>query len=198
MGEIYSFYELISILLKTKQTFCVDVVYIHYTEGFMNTNAKKAIMKITLFLVPAFFSFANGNSVNDISITDDVPFSRVQRIDWNLAEVKSGSATIIIDRAKAQREIYSIRFQEDRIRGRGADNLYFAPYTVGANNSLSILRIASTYMNPVFEVENYGEYEYFRHLERVYRWEFHEWKLKLYTCDENNEEAILEFIPIYK
>ena len=164
----------------------------------MNTNMKKAIMRITLLLASAIFSFANGNSAKDISITDDVPFSRVQRIDWNLAEVKNGSATVIIDRAKAQREIYSIRFQEDRIRGRGADNLFFAPYTVGVDNSLSIRRIASTYMNPMFEMENFSEYEYFRHLERVYRWEFDNWKLKLYTYDENTGEAILEFIPIYK
>jgi len=76
----------------------------------MNTNTKKALMKITLFLASAIFSFANGNSANDISITDDVPFSRVQRIDWNLAEVKSGFETVIIDRTNAQREIYSIRF----------------------------------------------------------------------------------------
>ena len=159
---------------------------------------KKAIMKITLLLFPAIFSFANGNSANDISTTDDVPFSRVQRIDWNLAEVKNGSATVIIDRTNAQREIYSIRFQEDRIRGRGADNIYSAHYTVGVNNSLSIRRIAGTYMNPMFEMENFSEYEYFRHLERVYRWEFDNWKLKLYTYDENDGEAILEFIPIYK
>jgi heat shock protein HslJ len=159
----------------------------------MNVNMKKAIMKVTLFLASAIFSFAD-----DIPIADNVPFSRVQRIDWNLAEVKSGSATVNIDRTNAQREIYSIRFQEDRIRGRGADNIYSAPYTVGANNSLSIRRIASTLMLPMFEMEGFGEHEYFRHLERVYRWEFDNWKLKLYTYDEDDGEAILEFIPIYK
>jgi heat shock protein HslJ len=164
----------------------------------MNNNVKKVIMKISLFLIPAIFSFANGNSANNTSTADDVPFSRVQRIDWNLAEVKKGSATIIIDRTNAQRETYSLRFQEERIRGRGANNLFFAPYTVGANNSLSIQRIAGTYMAPLFEMENFSEYKYFRHLEKAYRWEFDDWKLRLYTYDENNEDAILEFIPIYK
>jgi len=159
----------------------------------MNTNIKKTIMIITMLLVPAIFSFAN-----DITIADNVPFSKVQRIDWNLAEVKSGATTIIIDRDKAQSEIYSIRFLEDRIRGRGANNIYFAPYYVGVNNFLSIRSIASTFMIPIFEMENFSEYQYFRHLERVYRWEFHNWILKLYTYDENNEKVILEFIPIYK
>jgi len=119
-------------------------------------------------------------------------------MDWNLAEVKSGSSSVTIDRTKAQREIYSIRFQEGRVRGKGADNIYSASCIAGENNSLSIRRITSTYMIPIFEMENFSEYEYFRYLERVYRWEFHDWKLKLYTYDENNEEAILEFIPIYK
>ena len=163
------------------------------TEEFMNTNIKKTIMKIALLLVPAVFSFAN-----DTSTTENVPFSRVQRMDWNLAEVKSSFATVTIDRTKAQREIYSIRFQENSIRGRGADNIYHAPYVAGENNSLSIKRIAATFMLPLFETENFSEYEYFRHLERVHRWEFHDWKLKLYTFDENGGEVILEFIPIYK
>jgi hypothetical protein len=163
------------------------------TEEFMNTDIKKTIIKIVLLLVPVIFSFAD-----DIPSADNVPFSRIYRKDWNLVEIKNESGTIIIDRTNAQREIYSIRFQEGLMRGRGADNLYSAPYIAGENNSLSIRKIASTYMLPLFEVENFSEYEYFRYLERVYRWEFHNWKLKLYTYDENKKEAILEFIPIYK
>jgi len=150
-------------------------------------------MKITLLLVPALFSFAV-----DIPDADDMPFNRIRRIDWNLTEVKKGAETVIIDREKAQREIYSIRFQDGRVQGRGANNLFFAPYTEGKNNSLSIQRIAGTYMLPLFEMENFTEREYFRCLERSYRWEFRDWKLKLYTYDENKEEAILIFIPIYK
>jgi hypothetical protein len=159
----------------------------------MKTNIQKAVMKITLLLVPAIFSFAG-----DVPAADNVPFSRIQRIDWNLAEVRKGAQTVVIDREKAQMEIYSIRFHEGVVRGRGANNAYSAPYTAGENNSLSIRKIAGTYMIPLFEMENFTEYEYFRCLERAYRWEFHDWKLRLYTYDENKEEAVLVFIPIYK
>jgi len=159
----------------------------------MNTNIKRTIMRLSLLLVPAIFSFAG-----DTPDADDVPFNRIRPIDWNLAEVQKGPRTIVIDREKAQREIYSIRFQEGRVRGRGANNIFFAPYTEGKNNSLSIQRITGTYMVPLFEMEDFREYEYFRCLERVYRWEFRDWKLKLYTYDENKEEAILVFVPIYK
>jgi len=160
----------------------------------MNTVIKRTIIIITLLLVPAIFSFTE-----DILNEDDMPFNKVQRIDWNLAEIKTKSAIIIIDRSKVQKEIYSIRFQENNIlRGRGADNIYFAPYAISANNLLSIRRITSTYMVPIFEMETFTEYEYFRHLERVYRWELRDWKLKLYTFNENKEDVILEFTPIYK
>jgi len=177
----------------------------------MNTNIKKTIMKITLLLIPAIFSFAD-----DIKTAYNVSFSKVERIDWNLAEIKNTpktiikdrtdrtaeakkpSAAIVIDRTKAQMEIYSIRFKEGRIQGRGADNIYFAPYTAGENNSLSIQKIAGTRMLPLFETENLSENDYFRYLEKAYRWELHDQKLKLFTYDKNNEEAVLEFIPIYK
>jgi hypothetical protein len=159
----------------------------------MNANAKKSMIKIALLLFPAIFSYAN-----DASAANGVPFSQVQNRDWNLAQVKSGSATVIIDRTNVQREIYSIRFTGDRIRGRGADNLYSASYTAGENNSLSIRRIAGTLMYPIFEIASFRENEYFRRLERAYRWEFHDWRLELYTHDENGAEVVLEFIPIYK
>jgi len=160
----------------------------------MNTIIKRTMMIITMLFVSVSFSFAE-----DVLDEENVPFSKVQRIDWNLAGVKTKSAVLIIDRTKVQREIYSIKFQENGIlRGRGADNIYFAPYTLGANNSLSIRKIASAYMVPIFETEIFTEYEYFRHLERTYRWELRDWKLKLYTYDENKGEVILEFLPIYK
>jgi len=153
----------------------------------MNKGIKTVIMNFSLLLVTAAFSFA-----------EDVPFSRVARLDWNLAIVRKGENTVVIDRTKAQREIYSIRFHEGRIRGRGADNVYFASYKEGANNSLSIGKIAGTYMASLFEMENFSEREYFKSLEKVYRWEFHSYRLKLFTRDENNNEVVLEFLPIYK
>jgi len=180
----------------------------------MNNNIKKTIMKITLLLIPAVFSFAD-----DIQTLDIVPFSKVERIDWNLAEIKSTpktvindrtdrtnrnmevkkpSTSIVIDRTKAQKEIFSIRFQEGRVQGRGADNIYFAPYSTGENNSLSIQRIAGTRMLPLFEADNLSENDYFRYLEKVYRWELIDQKLRLFTYDKNNEDAVMEFVPIYK
>jgi hypothetical protein len=180
-------------MFKIRKLYRVDIGYINYEEKNMNTHVKKSIITSTLFLITAAFSYAN-----DGSPSDNVPFSRIQHIDWNLAEVKSGDSTVIIDRTNVQREIYSFRFEADRVRGRGADNLYFTRYTSGVNNSLSIGRLFRTFMAPLFEMESYSEYKYFQQLERVNRWEFHDWKLRLYTCDENGAPVVLVFIPIYK
>jgi hypothetical protein len=69
-------------------------------EEFMNATIIKTIMMITLLLISAIFSYAD-----DISIANSVLFSKIKRIDWNLVEVKSESATVTIDRTNAQREI---------------------------------------------------------------------------------------------
>ena len=164
-----------------------------FTEEIMNTSVKKTIFGMALLLVPALFSYAG-----DLPARTSADFSQVQQRDWNLVEVKGGSSTVVIDRSKVQREIYSIRFEADRVRGRGGDNIYIAAYTAGANNSLSIRRIAGTYMLPIFENESFTEYEYYRHLERVQRWELHDWKLQLHTRDENGAGVVLVFTPIYK
>jgi hypothetical protein len=164
-----------------------------YTEEFMNTITKRAMIMNALLLITAIFSYAD-----DIPDANGLTFNKVMRRDWNLAQVVSGSTIILIDRTNAQMETYSIRFDTDRLGGRGASNIYFSSYTLGENNSISSGRIASTRMNPVFEMKDFREYEYFRHLERVYRWDIRDWKLELYTYDGNGDDVTLVFTPIYK
>ncbi|MDR0286276.1 MAG: hypothetical protein LBI03_00985, partial [Clostridiales bacterium] len=93
---------------------------------------------------------------------------------------------------------YNLRFKGNCLIGRGADNLYRAFYTAGKNNNLSIGKIVCTRKAPMFEMRSFGEYKYFCHLERAYRWDFRDWTLELHTCDESGNEVILEFVPIYK
>jgi hypothetical protein len=63
----------------------------------------------------------------------------------SVAQVICGSDIVTIDRANAQKEIYSIRFQADRLGGRGADNVFFAPYTECENNSVNMQRLDALY-----------------------------------------------------
>jgi len=151
---------------------------------------KKIIIYFLLIaLVPAVFSCASGNKA-----AGNVTFSELQDRDWYLAEVNKTPASISIDRTGVSRRIYTIRFQTARVSGAGADNAFFARYTTGKNNAISIEVIANTDLAALYEMKDFTEREYFQHLERTDRWDFRDGKLELHTYDENRAEVILIFI----
>jgi len=157
----------------------------------MNINMKKAMVLISLLIfIPAVFSYAKGGAKD----VNDVTFSKVQGRHWDLAEVRNGSATISIDRTNVPIDIYNIKFESKRLIGAGAVNFYFAPYTVYENHALLIGRVGCTRAGPLYEMKDFTEYEYFRHLERVNSWNLRDGKLELHTCDENGGGVILIFV----
>jgi len=152
------------------------------------TMKKNPLLIALLICIPAVFSYANGNRV-----ADKVNFSEVQDKIWNLMEVKNGAAVISIDRTKASKSIYSVKFQMGRLIGTGADNSCFSSYTAGEDRALSIGKIVSSRMAALFEMRNFTEREYFLCLEKVDRWDLREGKLELHTYDKNGARIILIF-----
>jgi len=151
--------------------------------------AKKNLFLISLLIcLIAVFSYANGNRV-----AGNVSFSEVQDWLWNLTGVKNGSTVIKIDRTNVTRDIYTIKFQTDRLIGAGAPNSYFASYTLGENQALLIERIGSSRVAPIHEMKDFTEYEYFRCLQKVTRWDLRDGKLELHTYDKNGAAVILIF-----
>ncbi|MCL2209603.1 MAG: META domain-containing protein [Treponema sp.] len=126
------------------------------------------------------------------AVKSDAGFDKVMGRDWLLEEFRSGSVTVRIDRKKADGiDIYSVRFDAERLSGIGAPNRCFTSYTAGNDNTLSIGMTASTRMSPVFENENFREYDYFGYLEKVSRWNLHNGKLELHTSGENGEAVLI-------
>jgi heat shock protein HslJ len=151
-------------------------------------------------------SKAAGNSAikdsEDPAVEDSgnpVPISRaniadIQDKDWYLTEIKSNTGTVRIDRTKpGAAEVYTIRFEAERLGGMGAPNRFFAPFTAGEANALSIGMMASTLMVPLFENEDLKEQEYYNYLNRVNRWDLRNGTLELYTTSENGSQVVLEF-----
>jgi len=130
--------------------------------------------------------FMNINENNTI-------FSEVQGRHWNLTEVKKMSATVNIDRTESPIDRYTIKFESTHLTGAGAVNFYSASYVARQNHTLSILKFGHIRDDTLYEMEDFTEYEYFRHLERVNRWDFHDGKLELHTYDENKTRVILIF-----
>ena len=155
----------------------------------MIITVKKDLLLIALFIcIPAVFSYANGSRV-----AGNVTFSEVQDRVWNLAEVKSGSGVISIDRTNGSKVIYSVKFQIGRLFGTGADNSCFASYTAGEDNALSIGRVVSSRVVPLFEMKNFTERDYFMCLERADRWDLRDGKLELHSYDKNGVRVTLIF-----
>ena len=157
----------------------------------MEKKMKKVLVYIC-FLLCAFMapSFAGGEEVKD-----SANFEEILGRNWILEEFKNGSVIVSIDRTKPIGiDIYSLRFDAQRISGVGAPNRYFAPYTLGEGNYLSIGMVGNTRMGPIFENEKLWEQDYFSYLRKAYRWDLQDGKLKLYTRSETNNEVILIFI----
>jgi len=122
-------------------------------------------------------------------------FSEVQGRRWNLSEVKNKSATINIDRANAPTDIYTIKFESTHLTGTGAVNFFSGSYVVRENHTLSIVGIARIRDDTLYEMEEFTEYEYIWHLQRVKNWYLLDGKLELHTYNEDGAGAILIFFP---
>jgi len=125
--------------------------------------------------------------------TDNIAFSDVQGRYWNLTEVKKNSHSINIDRARAPKDIYTIKFEATHLVGTGAVNFYAAAYVACNNHRITIIRFGRIRDDALYEMESFTESDYFRHLERVKEWNLNNGKLELYTCDDYGARVILIF-----
>ena len=147
----------------------------------------KGPMMIACFLVlSAAFSWAGGKTA-----VNNKNFSEVQDKNWSLMEVRIGSGIIKMDRTDVPIDIYTVKFESDRFGGIGAPNRFFSWYTVNEGNTISIGKIASTRMVPLYEMENFREYEYFMYLEKVNRWYHINGNLELHSVKNENQVTLI-------
>jgi heat shock protein HslJ len=117
--------------------------------------------------------------------------------DWYLDEVNKAAEKIIIDRNKLASEgfkdVFTLRFDDERIGGTGAPNRYFAPYSLGEENTIVIKTIAGTLMAPIREPEKLKELEFYNLLQNVHEWNLAGEKLELFSKNENGIESVWVF-----
>ena len=144
---------------------------------------------LLIFLLVILMACAGGARVNSSANIADI-----QDRDWALAELRSASGIVSIDRTRpGAAEVYTLRFDAERLSGGAAPNRYFGPYDSGPGNSLSIGLVASTLMAAIFENPDLKEQDYFTYLNRVMRWDLRDGNLELYTTDENGREFVLVY-----
>jgi heat shock protein HslJ len=124
-------------------------------------------------------------------------FSDVKDKDWVLVEIQNKSGNIVLDRNKLKEEgvenIFTIRFDAERVNGVGAPNHYSAPYTVADKQAITIKPMISTLMAPLRELEELKEHEFFGYLHNVTKWNLSKGNLELYSRGEDGAEAVLVF-----
>jgi len=126
-------------------------------------------------------------------------FSAVMNKDWNLAAVRTKPENIIIDRGKLKEEgfgdIFTLRFDAERVNGIGAPNRYFAPYTLADKQGITIKMVAQTQMLAIREPEKFKEKYFFFYLQNTTKWNIAKENLELYSTGEDGAEVVLVFIP---
>ena len=150
------------------------------------------------FIIPVILSCA-GNATAQTAGTrsgghaGSRSISEIQDRNWILEEARVNSNQVQIDRSIGMQEIFTLRFEADRISGVGAPNRYFAPYSAGQNNTLSMGMIAGTLMAPLFEPEGLKEHDYFTYLGNVISWDIINERLVLNSRDANGNPVVLIF-----
>jgi heat shock protein HslJ len=124
-------------------------------------------------------------------------FDEVRGKEWTLTEIRTGSAVIHLDRQKLEAEdmgdVYTLRFDEDGLSGKGAPNRYLGPYELGDGGRLTLSRVAGTLMMGIKEPEGLKEAEYYDYLSKVTRWNLARDRLELFSETPEGREAVLIF-----
>ncbi|GHV86858.1 hypothetical protein AGMMS50255_1540 [Spirochaetia bacterium] len=126
-------------------------------------------------------------------------FTEVQGKEWKLKEIRTDPGETLFDRRELQSEgfgdnLFTLKFEGDRMAGMAAPNRYFGPYEAGQGYDLTIKNIAGTLMAPFREPEKLKEHEYFIYLQNTYRWNVSNGNLELFTKDEDGREAVMFFV----
>jgi hypothetical protein len=82
--------------------------------------------------------------------------------------------------------------KDGQLSGKGAPNLYMAPYTAGPGNSLTIQSLDATKL-PIFNPEFIKEKEYFEYLSRIKTYTLGDGRMEFTTADENGRTLVLVF-----
>jgi heat shock protein HslJ len=154
--------------------------------------------KTIVLLIPVLLagvlavSCTGGASPRETSID----FNEIRDREWRLTAFIAPSGSIDLSRQKLETDgmgdFYTLRFDGDRLGGKGAPNRYSAPYTLGNGQTLSIGPAAATLM-AAFREPELKEHDYFAYLGKVSRWNYEEGKLELYISLGESGEGVLVF-----
>ena len=151
---------------------------------------RRYVKLLTLFAAIIFMQTACASGASGTRAPE---FSDVRDKDWKLMKVRAGKDKVIFQRSMLTQEnfkdIYTLRFDAERVSGAGCPNRYFAPYTLAEKQVIKINPIAATLMLALFEPEQLKERDFFSYLEKADQWNIVKGNLELRS--KNNEGAAI-------
>jgi heat shock protein HslJ len=148
-----------------------------------------ALFAVIIFLQTSCASGAGGARVLD--------FSDVRDKNWKLLEVRDGKKNVFFQRSMLKQEVpgdvFTLRFDAERVSGAGYPNRYFAPYELAENQAIDIKPIASTLMLALSEPEQLKERDFFSYLEKADQWNLAKGNLELRSKNNEGAEVVLVF-----
>ena len=177
-------------------------------KSFSIKNMKTLCSLVTLLLIAGVFTAAC-SSTKEGPLADQAPkpefqaaleqpgFDEVLDREWVLSQIQppTGHREFSREALEAQDmgDCYTLRFDKERLPGKGAPTRYTAPYELGERAAISIQAVAGTLMAGLREPPGLGEREYYGYLERVSRWGLKDDALRLYTADSAGESLVLVY-----
>ena len=152
----------------------------------------KKLFIVSVLVVVCLLACASKKNLQD--------FSDVIGEEWRLLEVHVDGIfgrEILFDRNLLTREgdgkIFTMSFDEQIVSGTGSPNLYSAPYTLGDDQSISIMVMRTTMMASLFEPEKLPEHQFFGYMQNVHTWQIVDGKFELLSNTEDGREVRLVF-----
>jgi len=124
-------------------------------------------------------------------------FSAVTGKAWKLIEVNVNDRSVLFDRkvltSEEAGDIFTININAENISGTGAPNRYSGPYTLSADQAISLSPERSTTMPPLKQPEKLREEDFFLYMQNVYKWNLVNKRLELYSKTEDDAEVKMVF-----
>jgi len=128
--------------------------------------------------------------------TDISSPSSIQENEWKLIEVYIGGRNTRFNRNTLPEDLknfFTVNFDTQNVSGVGAPNHYSAPYTLGDNQTISVMLMRSTMMASFYQPENLTEHDFFTYMQNSYSWRLVNNNLELQSKTTAGGEVRLVF-----
>jgi len=137
-------------------------------------------------------------SDNEVSrtVTNISSPSGIQGNEWKLIEVYIGGRNTRFNRNTLPEDFknfFTVSFDAQNVSGVGAPNRYSAPYTLGDNQTISVMLLRSTMMASFYQPENLTEHDFFTYMQSAYSWRLVNNNLELQSKTSAGGEVRLVF-----